>query len=267
MTDDDTLVRFTRRGAGGWITLNRPDKRNALTPALIGDLHRALDACDSDPRVRAVVITGAGDAFCAGADLAHLRERLDDPDGCELFVEELLRPLASALGRLRDSGRPTIAAVNGACFAGGFELLMGCDLVIASEAATFCDAHSRRGLAPAVGGEAGLVNAVGATRARRILMLAEVLDAHQLAQAGLVSEVVPSDGLVERVDEVTAVIARRSPTSVSAVKFAVQRCESRPWQQAVDEGIEEFRRLWKGSDMLEGIQAFLERRAPRYGSA
>ncbi|MFD0439910.1 enoyl-CoA hydratase/isomerase family protein [Streptomyces chartreusis] len=266
MTDDDSLVRFGRRGAAGWLTLNRPDKRNALTPALVADLHRALDACDDDPRVRAVVITGAGNAFCAGADLAYLRGRLAEPDGCETFVERLLRPLSAALGRLRDSGRPTLAAVNGACFAGGFELLMACDLVIASESATFCDAHSRRGLAPAVGGAAGLVDAVGAARARRTLMLAETFDARQMAEAGLVSEVVPAGRLAERVDETAAVIAHRSPTSIAAVKRAVQRCEPRPWHQVVDEDIEEFRRHWKGPDMLEGIQAFLERREPRYGA-
>jgi enoyl-CoA hydratase/carnithine racemase len=197
MTQNSPLVDFCRRGAGGWLTLNRPRRRNALTPQLLEDLHRALDACDNDPQVRAVVITGAGDAFCAGADLDYLLGRLDEPDGCATFVAELLDPLWSVLRRLRDSDRPTIAAVNGACFAGGVELLVTCDLVIASEAATFCDAHSLRGLAPAVGGAAGLVAAVGAPRARRMLMLAESLDPHQLAQAGLVSEVVPA-GLLLR---------------------------------------------------------------------
>ncbi|HEY0936267.1 MAG TPA: enoyl-CoA hydratase/isomerase family protein, partial [Trebonia sp.] len=166
MTQDSPLVRYRRPGAGGWLTLNRPARRNALTPQLIRDFHRALDACDADPAVRAVVITGAGDAFCAGADLDYFNARLDEPGGCARFTAELLDPLWSLLRRLRDSPRPVIAAVNGACFAGGIELLVTCDLVIAAETAVFCDAHSLRGLAPALGGAAGLVAAVGAPRAR-----------------------------------------------------------------------------------------------------
>jgi enoyl-CoA hydratase len=264
MTHDSPLVDFRRRGAGGWLTLNRPRRRNALTPQLIGDFHRALDACDDDPLVRAVVITGAGDAFCAGADLDYFLSRLDEPDGCATFVAELLDPLWSVLRRLRACGRPTIAAVNGACFAGGVELLVTCDLVIASEAATFCDAHSLRGLAPALGGAAGLVATVGAPRARRMLMLAESLDPYQLAQAGLVSEVVPAGRLAGRVDELVALLASRSPASIAAAKRAVQRCEPRPWDEVVAEDMEVFRRHWNGPDLREGIAAFRERRDPRY---
>jgi enoyl-CoA hydratase len=264
---DTELVRFTRRGPAGWLTLNRPDKRNALTPELVADLHRALDACDGDPGVRAVVITDAGAAFCAGADLGYFLSRLDEPDGCQTFTTRLLRPLAAALGRMRDSGRPTIAAVNGPCFAGGFELLVTCDLVIAGEGATFCDAHSRRGLAHAVGGAAGLVTRVGAARATRLLMLSEVATAAELAQAGLVSEVVPDGRLAARIDELTAVIDARSPASIAAAKRAVQRCEPRPWSEVVEEDLEEFARGWNSPDMREGIQAFLQRRDPRYGLA
>jgi enoyl-CoA hydratase len=264
MTQNSPLVDFTRRGAGGWLTLNRPRRRNALTPQLLQDLHHGLDACDDDPRVRAVVITGAGHAFCAGADLDYFLGKLDEPDGCATFTAELLRPLWSVLRRLRDCGRPVIAAVNGACFAGGVELLVCCDLVIAAETATFCDAHSLRGLAPAVGGAAGLVATIGAPRARRMLMLAESFDPYQLAQAGLVSEVVPADRLAGRAEELVALLASRSPASVAAAKRAVQRCEPRPWDELVGEDMEEFRRQWNGPDMREGIAAFVERRDTRY---
>jgi enoyl-CoA hydratase len=266
MTEDSPLVDFSRRGAGGWLTLNRPSRRNALTPRLLADLQRGLDACDDDPRIRAVVITGAGAAFCAGADLDYLLARLDEPDGCATFTAELLEPLWSVLRRLRDSARPTIAVVNGACFAGGVELLVTCDLVIASEAATFCDAHALRGLAPAVGGAAGLVAAVGAPRARRMLMLAETYDPDQLAQAGLVSEVVPASSLASRADELVALLASRSPASIAAAKRAVQRCEPQPFDEVVAADLEVFRRHWNGPDMREGIQAFLDRRDPRYAA-
>jgi enoyl-CoA hydratase len=266
MPQNSPLVHFSRRGAAGWLTLNRPDRRNALTPQLIADLHRALDACDDDPLIRAVVITGAGDAFCAGADLAYVLGRLDEPDGCATFITELLDPLWSVLRRLRDCGRPTIAAVNGPCFAGGVELVVGCDLVIASETATFCDAHSLRGLAPAVGGTAGLVAAIGAPLAQRMLMLAESFGPRQLAEAGLVSEAVPADRLAGRAGELVTLLAQRSPASVAAAKRAVQRCEPRPWDELVAEDMEVFRQNWNGPDMREGIAAFLERRDPRYSA-
>lgn len=266
MTNDSPLVDFRRQGAGGWLTLNRPRRRNALTPQLLADLHRGLDACDADPRVRAVVITGAGDAFCAGADLDYFLGRLDEPDGCATFITELLDPLWAVLRRLRACGRPTIAAVNGACFAGGVELLVTCDLVIAAETATFCDAHSLRGLAPALGGAAGLVAAVGAPRARRMLMLAESFGPHELAEAGLVSEVVPADRLTGRAQELVALFASRSPASIAAAKRAVQRCAPRPWDEVVGEDMEVFRRHWNGPDMREGIAAFVERREPRYAA-
>jgi enoyl-CoA hydratase len=267
----DSLVRYARRGPAAWLTLHRPARRNALTPALIGDLHRALNAVDADPRVRAVVITGSGAAFCAGADLDYFLERVEAPDGGEQFIAELLEPLARALRRLRESPRLTIAAVNGACYAGGIELLVACDLVIAADGATFCDAHSRRGLAPALGGTAGLVAALGPARALRMLALSEELTAAQLASAGgpgggLISEVVAADRLAGRAAELAATAAERSPASIAAMKQAVQRCQPRPWDEIVAEDIELFRRSWASRDMTEGIAAFAERRPPRFGT-
>jgi enoyl-CoA hydratase len=261
------LVRYARQGPAGWITLDRPGQRNALTPELIGDLHRALDAADADPGVRTLVITGAGDAFCAGADLRYFTAKVSAPDGGESFIAQLLLPLADVLRRLRSSSRLVIAAVNGACFAGGIELLMACDLVLASDSAVFCDAHAQRGLFPALGGTAGLVRALGPGRALRMLALSEVLTAAELSGFGLVSEVVAPDLLSSRVTELAAVAAERSPASVAAMKRAVQRCEPRPWDEVVAEDIELFRRAWASPDMAEGIAAFLERRPARFGAA
>jgi enoyl-CoA hydratase/carnithine racemase len=133
MTDQRLAeVSYARRGPAAWITLDRPAKRNALTPAMVGGLHQALDRADRDPALRAIVITGAGPAFCAGADLEFFRGALAEPDGCERFMAGLLRPLADFLARLRSSPRPVIAAVNGACAAGGVELAVCCDLIVAA---------------------------------------------------------------------------------------------------------------------------------------
>jgi enoyl-CoA hydratase/carnithine racemase len=104
MTDQRPAeVSYARRGTAGWITLDRPARRNALTPAMVGGLHQALDRADREPALRAIVITGAGPAFCASADLEFLRGRLTEPDGCERFVAGLLQPLADFLARLRSS--------------------------------------------------------------------------------------------------------------------------------------------------------------------
>jgi enoyl-CoA hydratase/carnithine racemase len=254
---------YERRGTAAWLTLSRPAKRNAMTPDMIVDLHAALDRADQDADVRSVVITGAGPAFCAGADLGYFQSQLDSADGLDRFMADLLRPLAAFLARLRDSGRPVIAAVNGPCAAGGFELLMCCDLVLASTAATFSDAHSRLGLVPAVGGGSGLVRAVGATRAKQILFTADTYDAATLAAYGVVTEVVEPTALTARVDEVADVLAARSPRSLALAKAMVDR-DQPDWATLVEADLADFRSGWYSADLREGIRAYTERRTPRF---
>jgi enoyl-CoA hydratase/carnithine racemase len=254
---------YERRGTAAWLTLNRPAKRNAMTPDMIADLHAALDRADQATDVRSVVITGAGPAFCAGADLGYFQSQLESADGLDRFMADLLRPLAAFLARLRDSGRPVIAAVNGPCAAGGFELLMCCDLVLASTAATFSDAHSRLGLVPAVGGGSSLVRAVGATRAKQILFTADTYDAATLAAYGVVTEVVEPTALTARVDEVADVLAARSPRSLALAKAMVHR-DQPDWATLVEVDLADFRSGWYSADLREGIRAYSERRTPRF---
>lgn len=254
---------YERHGTAAWLTLNRPAKRNAMTPGMIADLHAALDRADQDAELRSVVITGAGTAFCAGADLGYFQSQLDAADGLDRFMADLLRPLAAFLARLRDSGRPVIAAVNGPCAAGGFELLMCCDLVLASTAATFSDAHARLGLVPAVGGGSGLVRAVGATRAKQILFTADTYDAATLAAYGVVTEVVEPTVLTARVDEIAAVLAARSPRSLALAKAMVHR-EQPDWAVSVEADLADFRAGWYSADLREGVRAYSERRPPAF---
>jgi enoyl-CoA hydratase len=257
-------VRYARRGAAGWITLDRPAKRNALTPAMVTGLHQALDLADADATLAAVVITGAGPAFCAGADLGFFGGLLDEPDGCERFVAGLLRPLAAALTRLRTSPRPVIAAVNGACAAGGVELVVACDLIVAAAGATFSDAHARLGIAPAIGGAAGLVRSLGAHRARQLMLLAESWDAATLAACGLVAEVVPAPELETRTAALAGTLAQRSPDSLARMKELVRRAQDPPWEQLVEDDIADFRARWGSADLREGIAAYAARRPPAF---
>jgi enoyl-CoA hydratase len=265
MTDQRLAeVSYARRGAAAWITLDRPAKRNALTPAMVGGLHQALDRADRDLALRAIVITGAGPAFCAGADLEFFRGRLAEPDGCERFMTGLLRPLADFLARLRSSPRPVIAAVNGACAAGGVELAVCCDLIVAATGATFSDAHSRRGLVPAIGGAAGLVRSLGAHRAKQLMLLAEDWDAPTLAACGLVADVVAPAGLQARVDALADALAQRSPHSLARLKELVHRAQDPPWEQLVEADLADFRANWGSADLREGVAAYAEHRGPDF---
>jgi enoyl-CoA hydratase len=231
---------------------------------MVGGLHQALDRADRDPALRAIVITGAGPAFCAGADLEFFRGRLAEPDGCERFMADLLRPLADFLARLRSSPRPVIAAVNGACAAGGVELVVCCDLIVAVTGATFSDAHSRRGLVPAIGGAAGLVRSLGAHRAKQLMLLAQDWDAPTLAACGLVADVVPPAGLQARVDALADIFAQRSPDSLARLKELVHRAQDPPWEQLVEADLADFRANWGSTDLREGVATYAEHRDPRF---
>lgn len=259
-----TEIGYQRRGPAAWITLNRPARRNALTPTMLAEAHRALDQADADDQVRVLVLTGAPPAFCAGADLGFFRSMLDEPDGCDRFLADLIQPLARLMARLRSSSRPAVAAVNGACAAGGLELILACDLIVADAGATFTDAHARLGIAPAVGAAAGLARAVGEIRAKQILLLSEPADAGAMARYGLVAEVTPPGDLERRTTELAATLSHRSPVSFAAMKTMVHQAQQPSWEQTLESDLAFFRRNWNSAAMREGLDAHASRRAPGF---
>ena len=261
---DFTEVGYTRQGPAAWITLNRPAKRNALSPVMLAELHQALDLAGTDPEARVVVLTGAPPAFCAGADLDFFRARLDEPDGCDRFLAAIIEPLARFMARLRASDRPVIAAVNGACAAGGLELILACDLIVASAGATFTDAHARLGIAPAVGAAAGLVRAVGESRAKRLLLASEPHDAAAMAEYGLVTDVTEPGQLVRRTTELAETLSQRSPVSFAAMKAMVHRAQQPPWAETVQSDLDFFRANWGSPAMREGLAAYASGRPPAF---
>jgi enoyl-CoA hydratase len=265
MSENDlTQVTYARRDTGAWITFDRSDRRNALTPVMVRELNLALDRAEADPSVRAVVLTGAGTAFCAGADLRYFLEMVDADDGCERFVADLLDPLHRFLSRLRSGPLPVVAALNGACAAGGLEITLCCDFVVASDAAVVSDAHARHGIAPTLGGAANLVRAVGPHRATRMLLLADTYDAATLASWGLVHSVVPLGRLVDEVDTLVQTLSRRSPTSHEFMKRMVQRATSPDWEEHVATDLQDFRELWRSPDLRVGLRAYLDHTTPVY---
>ena len=262
-----TQVGYATQGPAAWITLDRPAKRNALTPVMLAELHEAMDRAEATGIIKVLVITGAPPAFCAGADLDFFRAQLDDENGCEQFLAAVIQPLAELMARLRASARPVIAAVNGACAAGGLELILACDLIVASTGATFTDAHSRLGIAPAVGAAAGLVRSVGEFRAKNILMTSNPVDAATMAAYGLVTELAEPPDLTARVTNLATTLSQRSPVSFAAMKAMVHEAQQPSWAQTMDSDLAFFRSNWGSAAMREGLDAYANRRPPTFGPA
>jgi enoyl-CoA hydratase/carnithine racemase len=193
------LVLSADHGAVRVLTLNRPQARNALSRDLIRACYAALTAADADESVRAVVLTGADPAFCAGVDLKEAAR-----DGLSYFEEFRSQSCIAAVAAMRT---PVVGAVNGATFTGGLEMALGCDFLIASERAVFADTHARVGILPGGGMTARLPQLVGAAMARRLSMTGEVVDAARAERIGLVTEVVPHGRLLERAVELATQIA------------------------------------------------------------
>lgn len=186
------------------VTLHRPAKHNALSAALLAELGAAVEALAAEPALRALVLTGSDPAFCAGLDLTELGQRSSDG-------ERTLRPLP-------DVPVPVVAAVNGVAVTGGLELALACDLRIASERARFADTHCRVGVVPGWGMTARLPAAVGPGWARQMSFTGDYVDAALALRIGLVNEVVPHAGLLDRAVAIAASIATTEPTTLRRVR-------------------------------------------------
>ncbi|MCW2514216.1 MAG: Enoyl-CoA hydratase/isomerase [Mycobacterium sp.] len=195
---DDLVLRIDH-GAVCVLVLNRPAARNALNRGLIRALYTALKSADGDASVRAVVLTGADPAFCAGIDLKEAAR-----DGLRYFDEFKTQSCIAAVAEMRT---PIVGAINGATFTGGLELALGCDFLVASERAVFADTHARVGILPGGGMTARLPQLVGGAMARRMSMTGEVVDAIRAERIGLVTEVVAHDALLPRAVDLAAQIA------------------------------------------------------------
>ncbi|HEX3803135.1 MAG TPA: enoyl-CoA hydratase-related protein [Solirubrobacteraceae bacterium] len=188
------------------LTLNRPEKRNAIDRQLFSDLIDAFNELDRDEAVRVAIITGSGPAFCGGVDLTDVGDR-------EL-IEERRKTGVSPPGVLLTVQTPVIAAVNGACVAGGLELALACDVVIASAAASFADTHLQLGLIPSWGGAALLPAAVGTRRAKEMILSGRFITADEAYQYGLAAQVVSPDELLEAAVALAQRIAHAPPGQV-----------------------------------------------------
>ncbi|MGO9034564.1 MAG: enoyl-CoA hydratase [Mycobacterium sp.] len=204
------LVLLEDRGAVRVLTMNRPEARNALNTDLISALHAALIDADRDMSVRAVVLTGADPAFCAGLDLKQVQR-----DGAAYF--ERLHA-ENCITKVAQLSKPVLGAINGAAITGGMEMALGCDFLVASDQAVFADTHARVGILPGAGMTARLPGIIGAGMARRLSMTSEVIDASRAETMGLVTEVVAHTQLLNRIVELATQICEVSPPVMQGLK-------------------------------------------------
>ena len=256
---DGTLAVFKKEEAIAWITLNRPDRLNALNAPLGEEVLHALDACERDEEVRAIVITGAGRAFCAGDDLIH---RAEHP--LPLPVRQYLEGTGRwprIVKAIRAMPKPVIAMVNGHAHGAGFDIALACDFRIASEEATFCHAYILRGLAS---GTSLLPRYVGIGKATELLLTGRRLSAAEAAELGLVTRVVPHDELEPATREFAGELAQGPTRSMGLVKAALNRGWNADLERAFELQAQAVASSGLTEDVREGRQAFAEKRPPKF---
>jgi enoyl-CoA hydratase/carnithine racemase len=259
-------MSITRRdvGAAALLTIDRPQRRNALDYATIDALQAALDAIEPDDGVRAVILTGAGEAFSAGADIHGFRASVER--GPETALREFVRRGQGLTRRIESFAKPIIVAVNGLAYGGGCEITEAAPLAIASERARFAKPEIKLGFPPPFGGSQRLPRLIGRKRALAMILTAEPIDAHEAARIGLVNSVVPHDGLIDSALALASRIAAMSPRAVAACLASV----TRGINLSIDEGLAveagQFARMAATPDIREGIAAFIEKRSPSFAA-
>jgi len=256
------LVLETRDGAVATLTLNRPERLNALSIELSRALAESLDRVADDPDVRVIVLTGAGRAFCAGGDLAVIRDARDRNAGREL--EPLLRAGMQIVVRMRTMAKPAIAAVNGPAAGAGMNLALACDLCIASEEATFGQNFARVGLFPDYGGTYLLPRLVGPSRAAQMFYTGEMIDAREAERLGLVNRVVAPGRLVAETRALAERLAQAPPLAVRAIKQVLFGNDRAELERALEFEVQAQMRCFVSEDCGEGIRAFFEKRPPQF---
>ena len=256
-----TVLRTTDPRGVTTIMLNRPDKHNALNIELITALHSTLLEVEQDSSVRIVVLTGAGNSFCAGADLTHMQRMSTAPDS-ENFSDALA--LARCLRKLNELNKPVIARVNGNAFGGGLGLIACCDIAIASNQAKFCFSEVKLGLAAATIAPY-VITALGARLTCRLLLTAANFNAAQAQATGLLHDITDAQQLDVRIEAELNLLLQGGPIAQQACKELIREVlgltsEERDLQMARTARL--LARLRTGPEAREGLQAFLEKRKP-----
>ncbi|MBD1542050.1 enoyl-CoA hydratase [Arthrobacter sp. IA7] len=256
MTHEYGNILVERRGRVGLVTLNRPEALNALDRTTLEELVAAVSEMDADPGVGAVVITGSGKAFAAGADIKEMA----DKGYLEMYDADWFRGWED-LTRLRI---PLIAAVSGFALGGGCELAMMCDFIIAGDNAKFGQPEINLGVVPGMGGSQRLTRAVGKAKAMDMILTGRFIDAAEAERSGLVARVVPTADTVEEALKAAEVIASKSKPAAMLAKEAVNAAFETGLAQGVLFERRLFHSLFASEDQKEGMAAFAEKRQPEF---
>ena len=248
-------TRYEIRSGAAWITLNRPENRNALSAVLVAELYDHLLAANADPAVRSIVITGTGPAFCAGADLKS-------PPG-EVIAGGRAVPYPQVLTAILESPKPVIAAVNGAAFAGGLGLVGAADIVITAEDAQFSFSEVRIGVIPAVISVVCLPK-LGIHHGKKLMLTGERFNGARAVAVGLAHRAVPLDQLVGAVNEEIDMINLSGPIAVVECKKLVRRVPTLSIEAGFEETAQWSTRMFRSDEASEGMAAFREKRKPAW---
>ncbi len=252
-------VTMTREGRTTILTLNRPERMNAISMGLVQGLLDALEAIESDSRTRVVVVTGAGSkAFCAGADLKERRTMTEEQ------TRGFLRKLRLALTRLQDLDRPTIAAVNGVALGGGCELALTCDIRVMSETASMGLTETRLAIIPGAGGTQRLPRLVGLGRAKEMIFTGRRVGAEEALGIGLCERVAPPESLIPECLELAEAMCQAGPLALTQAKFAIDKGFDVDLNTGLDIEGKAYEVLLPTEDRREALRAFQEKRAPNF---
>ncbi len=245
------------------ITMNRPEALNALSLQLSSDLRSAIEKAVED-KARAVVLTGAGRAFCSGGDLREMQQMWKKEGRVEAFLEEPLEVLHRVIVLIRETPIPFLAAVQGVCAGAGTNFALACDLVFAAENASFNEAFVRIGLSPDCGGSFFLPRAIGEKLAAEMFMTGGTIDANRAAQIGMINRVVAADNLMEESLQMGKKLALAPTGSIGRIKKMLNASMSNDLTQQLELEHQLQIESGKSDDFKEGVQAFFEKRQPNF---
>lgn len=256
---DFQYITLEMRGGAAWITVNRPEVRNAMNNGCWAELAAHMDRVEADPEIKAAVITGAGDrAFISGADVNALREKTGPQN-----LHSLSR---TALQKIEDCSKPVVAAINGHAMGGGLEVALACDLRIAVLRAKFAFPEVNLGIMPGAGGTQRLARIVGIGRAKEMILAGRTLTAAEAADMGLIMKVVEPDQLTAEAEALTKTLMSKAPLSLNLAKKMVNSALDVDRNSGLLLENLGFAVLLDTDDKLEGIDAFLDKRTPAFQS-
>jgi len=258
----DELIKVTEDGGIVTITLNRPERLNALAGHMRRDLAEALEEAGSDPHIRVVVLAGEGRAFCAGGDVHFMAELVEQGDAQEFA--RLLGAARRVVLAIRQMTKPVIATIEGACAGAGFNLALACDLRIASSTATFSQSFVKLGFHPDWGGSYFLPRMVPSNIACELFFLGDAIDASTALRLGIINRVVAPEELADETRKLAERLRDGPAVSIAAAKHAVYAGEHDSLEQMLQYEVDAQLRCFESEDGREGVRAFVEKRPPKF---